>query len=216
MPPQCPTSLLLVEAQVQPSSYWDLSKIRVYPLDSDDTSSQQYPIHTWYHVQHNIWCDTSYPLDEAWESRRKSLRTWIYSSTRTWININTRSNMVWRLLAYDHSTQQSSVVLHRIYLYRKVVGGMETNLIADQILSKLFPDMNWMTRTEHPLKISIGFLLKYSGRFVPGFSVINSQIPTNRRNPLKSRPGPLIFLLESTRMTSSTNIFGKNIPIALK
>ena len=80
------------------------------------------------------------------------------------------------------------------------------NLRSEQILPKQFPDIYRLTKIEHPLKISIGFLLKYSARFVPGFDVINSQIPMNRRNSPKSISGPLILLLVSTRMTSSKKV----------
>ena len=83
------------------------------------------------------------------------------------------------------------------------------NLRAEKIFPKQFTDMNWLTRIENPLKISIGSPLKDSARFVPEFAVTNSQISMNRRNLPKSRPGPLILLLVSTIMTSSTNVFGR-------
>ena len=54
---------------------------------------------------------------------------------------------------------------------------------------------------QYPLKISIRFLLKYSARFVTGFSVVNSQIPLNPRNSPKSRLWASILLLVSTVMT---------------
>ena len=69
--------------------------------------------------------------------------------------------------------------------------------------------MNWLTQIEHPLKISILFLLKYSAWFVPGFAVINSQIPMNQRNSPKSRSRPLILLFVSTIMTSSEKVLVK-------
>ena len=90
------------------------------------------------------------------------------------------------------------------------VRGVEVNLGAEQILSKLFPDINWLTQIEHPLKISIGFSLKQSVQFVPGFSVINIHTPINRRNSTNSIPGPLFSQLVSTKMTSPTELFGKN------
>ena len=61
--------------------------------------------------------------------------------------------------------------------------GVLVNLIAEQIISKQFTDIYWLTQIEHPLKISIRFLIKYSAQFVPGFDFINSQIPINWRNP---------------------------------
>ena len=79
-------------------------------------------------------------------------------------------------------------------------------LIAEQILSKILPEINWLTGIDHPLKISIRFFLSYSARFVPGFAVNNSQIPMNRRNSPKSVSGTLIILLLSTRMTSTKKI----------
>ena len=83
------------------------------------------------------------------------------------------------------------------------------NLRAENIFSKQFPDMNWLTQIEHPLKISILFLLKYSAWFVPGFAVINSQIPMNQKNSPKSRSRPLILLLVSTIMTSLEKVLGR-------
>ena len=62
---------------------------------------------------------------------------------------------------------------------------MEVKLRAEKILSKQFPDIYWFTKIEHLLKRSIVSLLRYSTQFVPGFSVINSQIPTNRKNSPK-------------------------------
>ena len=85
-----------------------------------------------------------------------------------------RYNMERRPFTCYHPTQQLSVRIHIIYLERK--GGWAVNLRAKQILSKRFPDIHWLTQIEHSLKISIGFLLKYSARFVPGSDVINIQI----------------------------------------
>ena len=74
-------------------------------------------------------------------------------------HLNIGSKMEQIFFACDHSTQQLFVRLHIIYLKRKgVVGGVI--LIAEQILSKIFSDIYWLTQIEHPLKISIGFLLK--------------------------------------------------------
>ena len=84
------------------------------------------------------------------------------------------------------------------------------NLKAEQIFSKQFPYMNWLTQIEHPLKISIGFLLKYFVKFVTGFAVINIQIPMNPRNSPKSILGTLILPLVSTIMTSSTKVLVRN------
>ena len=67
-------------------------------------------------------------------------------------------------------------------LSQKEGGVVAVNLIAEHIISKRFTDIHWLTRIEHPLKISIGFSLKYSAQFVPGFAAINSQIPMNWRN----------------------------------
>ena len=93
---------------------------------------------------------------------------------------------------------------------------MLVNLRSEHILSKRLPDINLLTKVEHPLKRFIGFLLKYSAQFVPGFYVINSQIPTNRRNSPKSRSGPLIILLVSTIMTSTTKVFVRKSTNAVK
>ena len=78
------------------------------------------------------------------------------------------------------------------------------NLKAEKILSKLFPDINWLTKIEHPLRIFIGFFLKYPPQFVPGFAVVNGHIPMNWRKSPNSISGPLIILLVSTIMASST------------
>ena len=69
------------------------------------------------------------------------------------------------------------------------------SLIADDIFSKKIPDMNWLTKLDHPLKRSIGFSLKHSARFVPGFFCINRQIPLNQRNLMISVSLPLIIIL---------------------
>ena len=78
-------------------------------------------------------------------------------------------------------------------------GGIEIESMADTF--KQLPDINWLTIIEPPMKKYIGFYLKYSAQFVPGFSVINSQIIMKWRNSSKSKSGPLIILLVSTRMT---------------
>ena len=83
------------------------------------------------------------------------------------------------------------------------------DLRSDQILSKRFPGIHLLTHIDHPQIISIGFSLKYSAQFVPGFAVTNSQIPMNQRNSPKSISGPLLILLISTRMTSSTKVVGR-------
>ena len=69
-------------------------------------------------------------------------------------------------------------------------GGGSVYLREEQIPSKLLPCINWLTQIENSLKISIGISLKYSNRFVPSFSFINSQIPINQRNLSKSILGP--------------------------
>ena len=65
--------------------------------------------------------------------------------------------------------------------------------------------MNWLTRIEHPLKISIGFFLKYSAWFVTGFFVINIQIKMNWRKSLKSISGNSILLLVSLHQNEFTD-----------
>ena len=86
---------------------------------------------------------------------------------------------------------------------------MLVNLRAEQILSKSLTDMNLLTQIENLLKIYIEFLLKYSVQFMTGFDVINIHIPMNRSNLTNSIAGPLIILLFSTRMTSTTKVFGR-------
>ena len=76
------------------------------PFEYDDTSPKKYTSHTWYQFHCNIWCDTHCPLDGSYESRIQILGMWIYSSIQTYIPLSMRSNIVWRLLAYYHSTQQ--------------------------------------------------------------------------------------------------------------
>ena len=83
------------------------------------------------------------------------------------------------------------------------------SFITNQILSKLFPDINWFTKIEHPPKISRWFSVKYSIQFVPGFDFINIQIQINCINSLNSSVGPLVLRFLSTRMTSSTKYFGR-------
>ena len=61
----------------------------------------------------------------------------------------------------DSYMQHSYAVLHKLYGNGKW-GGVLVNFRAEQILSKLLPYINWSTRIEHPLKISIGSSLKYS------------------------------------------------------
>ena len=90
------------------------------------------------------------------------------------------------------------------------------NLREEQIISKLFTDIQWLTQFEHPLKISIGFLLKFSAQFVPVFYVINIQIQINWRNSPRSISGPLTILLVSIIMTSSTKVFGRNSTNAVR
>ena len=87
------------------------------------------------------------------------------------------------------------------------MGVSEPESIADTF--KKIPDIHWLTQIEHPLKMSIIFSLKYSAQFVTGFAVTNSQIPMNRRNPPKSRSGPLLILLVSNIMISSTKFVGR-------
>ena len=65
--------------------------------------------------------------------------------------------------------------------------------------------MNWLAQIQHPLKISIEFLLKYSTQFVPGFAVINIQIPMNWRKSLKSISGNSILLLVSLHQNEFTD-----------
>ena len=87
-------------------------------------------------------------------------------------------------------------------------GGSELESIADNfknISIRTLVDTNWAP-TE---KIFIGFLLKWSAQFVPGFYVVNRQIPMNRRNSTKSRLGTLTLILVSTRITSSTKKLAK-------
>ena len=63
------------------------------------------------------------------------------------------------------------------------------DLRADQILSKLLSDKNWLMQIEHSLNRSIEFWLKYSSDFVLGFVVINSKISMNWKNPTKVNIG---------------------------
>ena len=157
-----------------------------------------------------MWCYTHYPLDEPCEVRRQSLGTLIYSYTWTKIHLNMRSKMIWRNFAYEFSVQQSYVGLHKIYLYRSMRGRGGSELEIRAHPSKILPDINWLTRIMHSLKISIVFFLKYSSRFLPGFSVINIQIAMDWRNLPKLISGYLILLLISTIMSSLTKIFVRN------
>ena len=86
-------------------------------------------------------------------------------------------------------------------------GVSELESIADTF--KTIPGIHCLTQIEQPLKIYIGFFLTYSAQFVPGFAVINIQIPMNRRNSPKSISGPLVIILVSTRMNSSVKIVGR-------
>ena len=96
------------------------------------------------------------------------------------------------------------------------LGGVLVNLRAEKILSKRLPDINWLTKIDHPLKRFIGFFIKQSDQFVPGFDVINIQIPMNRKKSPKSRSGHLIVLLVSIGMNSTTKVFGRNSTNALR
>ena len=66
-------------------------------------------------------------------------------------------------------------------------------LISEEILSKQFLDINWLKIIKHPLKRSIGVSLKVSIRFVPGFTVVDIQIPMEWSNLPNSSAGPLIL-----------------------
>ena len=102
--------------------------------------------------------------------------------------------------------QKSFVEIQKTYFNRKGGGG---NFIADEMFSKLFTDINWLTQIEHPLKISIGFGLKYSTWYVPGFAVIGSHILINHRNSLNPRSVTLIPMLVFTIITLLTKYFSR-------
>ena len=90
-----------------------------------------------------------------------------------------------RIFACDNSTQQSSVRLHIIYLGRKEGGGGGSELESRADTFKKNPGMNWVTKIEHPLKISIQFSLKYSTQFVPGFSANQHPDPNEPKKRTK-------------------------------
>ena len=112
----------------------------------------------------------------------------------------------------------SSVVLQIvcIKIERERGGGGAVNLISEQVLSKLPPDINWSTLIENPLKRYIGVSLKFYVQFVPGFAVIKIPTPMNWRNSPNSSAGTLIIILASTRMTSLTKYFGRKSKTSLR
>ena len=161
--------------------------------------------YVWYLSLSSIWWTSTCLLIYIWVvnqhlSKKKSK---IHKST----HLNMRSKLERRLFACDHSTQQSSVRLHIIYLERKGGGGHWTWEQSRYFQNDFQTWTGWHKLSTH--WIYIVFLLKYSAWFVPGFSFINIHISLERSNSPKSVSGHLIILLVATRMTSLKNILGR-------
>ena len=137
--------------------------------------------HVWYFSLSGIWWNSTCLLVHIWVVNKHFIHLKTHKST----NINMRFKMGRRIFACENSTHQLYIRLHRIYLTRK--GEMCQWTWEQSRQFQFFSYIHCMTLIEKPLKRSIGFLLKYSSQFVPGFSVINIQITTDRRKPPKSR-----------------------------
>ena len=59
---------------------------------------------------------------------------------------------------------------------------MSVSYIEEQIFSNQFTDINWSKQIDNSPKRSTGVQLKQYAWFVPGLSVINSQVQMNMSN----------------------------------